>query len=169
VAARKRSVNSAAIARCRYSRWRLRHTCPELAKAETTQRGTALARSASGSTIVPELLPSSSVTRLRPAIDRMRAPTGGLPVNVTLAGTGSVTSHSPTVGPSPWTTPKTPGGSSASARISASLTAVSGVSSAGFRTSVLPAASAGATLWATRLRGKLNGVTAATTPTGVRW
>ena len=49
-----------------------------------------------------------------------------------------------------------------------SLTAASGVHVAGLSTSVLPAAMAGATLWATRFSGKLNGLIAAITPTGRR-
>ena len=44
----------------------------------------------------------------------------------------------------------------------------SGVWLAGLSTSGQPAARAGATLWATRLRGKLNGVMPPTTPTGKR-
>ncbi len=151
-----------------YSRCRLMHTCPALAKADITQRGTAASRLASGSTMVPELLPSSSVTRLRPACCRMCAPTGGLPVKETFAGTGCRTSASPVPGPSPCTSSSTPSGSPASRRQSAIRTAVSGVSSAGLSTTVLPAASAGATLCATRLSGKLNGVIADTTPSGAR-
>jgi len=45
---------------------------------------------------------------------------------------------------------------------------VIGTWEAGRRTTVLPTARAGATLWATRLRGKLKGVMAVTTPTGNR-
>ena len=43
-----------------------------------------------------------------------------------------------------------------------------GVELAGLSTRVFPAARAGATLWATRLSGKLNGLIAAITPTGRR-
>jgi hypothetical protein len=63
---------------------------------------------------------------------------------------------------------KTPSGSPAAFNTWPSSAAVSGVSSAGFSTIVLPAASAGPTLCATRFSGKLNGVIAATTPSGVR-
>ena len=73
-------------------------------------RGTAASRLASGSTMVPELFPSSSVTRLSPAFCRMCAPTGGLPVKETFAGTGCLTSASPVTGPSPWTSSSTPSG-----------------------------------------------------------
>ena len=60
------------------------------------------------------------------------------------------------------------GGRPASSRISTSVSAESGVSLAGLRITALPAASAGPTLWQTRLSGKLNGVIAATTPHGTR-
>lgn len=52
--------------------------------------------------------------------------------------------------------------------ICASLSAESGVSDAGLCTTQLPAASAGAILDTDRTSGKLNGVTAATTPSGSR-
>ena len=59
-----------------------------------------------------------------------------------------------------------PGGSPASAMVSASSPADSGVRSDGLSTTAQPAARAGATLCSTRLSGKLNGVIAATTPNG---
>ncbi len=95
-------------------------------------------------------------------------PATALPVSVTLATRGSVTNHSPTLLPGPTTRFKAPAGSPASARTWQSNTAVMGVVLAGLRTRAFPAAKAGATLWATRLSGKLNGVMATTTPTGRR-
>ncbi len=66
----------------------------------------------------------------------------------------------------------TPGGSPSSAAASVTsaptLSPLSGVAEAGLTTIVLPAASAGATLCATRLKGELNGVIAATGPIGKR-
>ena len=60
-----------------------------------------------------------------------------------------------------------PGGSPhSSSSSSASAIADSGVCDAGFSTTGQPAAIAGATLWATRLSGKLNGLIAPTTPIG---
>ena len=50
----------------------------------------------------------------------------------------------------------------------ASAIADSGVCDAGFSTIGQPAAIAGATLWATRFSGKLNGLIAPTTPIGTR-
>ena len=97
---------------------------------------------------------------MRPATFRMCAPTGGLPVKETLAGPGCRTSASPVTSPGPCTSSMTPSGRPASRKHSAIRMAVSGVSSAGFSTSVFPAASAGPTLCATRFSGKLNGVIA---------
>src|SRR3546814_16596875 len=71
-------------------------------------------------------------------------------------------------GASPRTRLSTPAGSPASSASTASASAESGVSSAGLRTTVQPAASAGATLRVTIASGKFHGVIAATTPTGPR-
>ncbi len=60
----------------------------------------------------------------------------------------------------------TPGGKPASTQISAKASAVSGVYSAGFRTTVLPAASAGAIFQASMSSGKFHGMICPQTPTG---
>ena len=60
----------------------------------------------------------------------------------------------------------TPGGSPASAQISAKASAVSGVNSAGFSTTVLPAASAGAIFQDSISNGKFHGMICPQTPTG---
>ncbi len=60
----------------------------------------------------------------------------------------------------------TPGGSPASAASSAKSRAVSGVVSAGFSTTVLPVASAGATFQASIIIGKFHGITCPATPSG---
>jgi hypothetical protein len=59
-----------------------------------------------------------------------------------------------------------PGGSSASRQISASSIAVSGVVSAGFSTTVLPHASAGAIFHAAISSGKFHGMICPQTPIG---
>ncbi len=64
------------------------------------------------------------------------------------------------------TTLSTPAGRPASSASTASASAVSGVCSAGFSTTVQPAASAGAALRVTIAAGKFHGVMQATTPTG---
>ena len=72
------------------------------------------------------------------------------------------------VSPGPHTSCRNPGGSPASSRVCASATEHSGVCSAGLSTTALPAARAGPTLCTTVFSGALNGVIAATTPTGTR-
>ncbi len=62
----------------------------------------------------------------------------------------------------------TPFGSPTSAQISAKASAVSGVYSAGFSTTVLPAASAGAIFQASISSGKFHGMIWPQTPTGLR-
>ena len=62
----------------------------------------------------------------------------------------------------------TPFGRSVSSRISASRSAVSGVLDAGFRTQVLPIASAGASFQTAITSGKFHGMIPAHTPTGSR-
>ena len=114
------------------------------------------------------LLPSSIVTRLIPAVWQMCSPTSRLPVKVTFRTRLSATSRSPISPPEPVSVLIASGGSPASSRISVSLSAESGVSVAGFTMTALPPAMAGPTLWQTRLRGKLKGLIATTTPQGTR-
>ena len=64
------------------------------------------------------------------------------------------------------TTLRTPGGSSASASTSASNSADPDAAAAGFQTTALPHASAGASFQAGIASGKFQGVIAQTTPTG---
>ena len=70
--------------------------------------------------------------------------------------------------PSPVTMLTTPAGSRAACTSSANASAVSEVYSAGFSTSVLPAASAGAIFQASISSGKFQGMIWPTTPTGVQ-
>src|SRR5690348_18510435 len=60
----------------------------------------------------------------------------------------------------------TPGGRSACRQMSANISADSGVVSAGLRTTVLPAASAGAIFHASIRSGKFHGMTWPATPSG---
>ena len=73
----------------------------------------------------------------------MPRPTSVEPVNATFATSGCSTSRCPQTLPGPATTFSTPSGRPASSAIFSSSSAVSGVSSAGLSTIVLPAASAG--------------------------
>ena len=100
--------------------------CPELAKPPASTRCTASSRLASSSTMVAELLPSSSVTIFMPASLAIWRPTGGLPVKLTMLVRSSVTILLPMVLPEPTTTWRTPSGRPASLRSSPSRIAVSG-------------------------------------------
>ena len=130
--------------------------------------GAAVSRSASGSTITGVELPSSSADALARLALADAPADGGLPVKEIIGTSGwSTRAFRPTrrrrSRPS-----KNPSGSPASARVRASSSADRGVEEAGFSTTGQPAAIAGASLCATRLRGKLKGEIAPTTPTGSR-
>ena len=75
---------------------------------------------------------------------------------------------SPTSGPPPGTTFRTPRGSPASPASSATRSAVSVVSGAGLTTTEQPAASAGPIFQASISMGKFHGRTRPTTPIGSR-
>ena len=101
-----------------------------------------------------------------PASSRWIAlPTSVDPVNAILSTSSCVTSAAPVL-PSPVTMLTTPGGSSAWRTTSQNSSAVSGVVSAGLRTTVLPHASAGAIFHASMSSGKFQGMICPATPTG---
>ncbi len=75
------------------------------------------------------------------------------PVNETLSTPGWDTRYAPVVGPSPGTTLTTPGGIPTSVASSPSRSAVSGVCGSGLRTTVQPAAIAGASFQAAIITG----------------
>ena len=101
-----------------------------------------------------------------PATDLAIArPTSVEPVKATLSASGWPTSARP-VSPAPVMMLTTPGGRSACWQISANSSAVSGVVSAGLRTTVLPQARAGAIFQASIRNGKFHGITWAATPSG---
>ena len=117
--------------------------------------------------MTPALPPSSSTTFFLPARAFIRQPTDGDPVKVRSLKRSSSTIRSPSsrlIG----RMLTAPSGSPASAMISATLSMTSGSLDGGLRTIGLPEAIAGATLWAARLSGKLNGLIAAIGPIGNR-
>jgi hypothetical protein len=128
----------------------------------------ARARSASAKTTLALLPPSSRVSRFtwsaQPAM--ICLPTSVEPVKQILRTAGWVTNRCPTTLPLPGRTVKTLSGMPASRASSASRSAVSGVSSAGLRTTVLPAASAGANPQPAIGIGKFHGTMTPTTPSG---
>ena len=93
-------------------------------------------------------------------------PTSVEPVNAILSTSPCSTSAWPIAGP-PARMLTTPGGRSHSAMICASVSAVSGVVSAGLSTTVLPVASAGAIFQAAISSGKFQGMICAATPIGL--
>ena len=128
---------------------------------------TAWSSGASSNTMLAALPPSSRVSFLPdPARVRWIAlPTSVEPVKATLSTPSWPTRAAP-VSPAPVRMLTTPSGSSASWRISPRRRAVSEVVSAGLRTTVLPAARAGASFQAAISSGKFQGMTWAATPRG---
>ncbi|MEY9485949.1 hypothetical protein RKD26_001743 [Streptomyces calvus] len=117
---------------------------PALKKPATEMSSTALGMSVSSKTTTGALPPSSRWTRLRSleADSATDMPARTEPVMEAIAGVGCSTIMRP-VSRSPQMTLKTPLGR-IEPRISASRTVEAGVVSEGFRTTVLPAAIAGA-------------------------
>ena len=107
---------------------------------------------------------SESVCGVAAVALRIARPTSVEPVNAILSTSGCFTSASP-VEPSPVTMLTTPAGTRL-LQISAKASAVSGVNSAGFRTTVFPVASAGAIFHASISKGKFQGMIWPTTPQG---
>ena len=90
------------------------------------------------------------------------------PVKEISGTSGCFTSASPASSPSPLTRLKTPAGTPASWKMSAHSDADSGVNSAGFSTTVLPVASAGASFHDSSMNGVFHGVMRPATPIGLR-
>ena len=142
--------------------------CPANEKALAAMAAAAAATSASAVTITGVALPSSRFTFFRGARSFSFQPTAPEPVKVIALTRSSSIRTSPISDDGPATTLSQPGGSPASSSSSASRSAESGVWLAGLSTTAQPAASAGASLWATRLSGKLKGLIAPTIPIGRR-
>ncbi len=147
---------------------RAQQSCPALSNTPYGACAAAFSRSASANTMLADFPPSSSVTRFtcsaHPAM--ICLPTAVDPVKTTFRTAGCVTNRCPTTDPLPATTSNTPGGKPASKANSPSRSAVSGVSSAGLSTTVLPAASAGAKPQPAMGIGKFHGTITPTTPSG---
>ncbi len=163
----RRAVKRSATPSATRIREPAQQTWPWLNQIASTTPSTAASRSASGKTMNGDLPPSSSVSFLpEPAVwRRISLPTSVEPVKAILSTSGWPTIAAP-VSPSPVTMLTTPFGRPISSQILAKASAVSGVYSAGFRTTVLPAASAGAIFHASMRSGKFQGITCPQTPTG---
>ncbi|MNE39005.1 hypothetical protein D3C80_1329290 [compost metagenome] len=95
-------------------------------------------------------------------------PTWVEPVNTRQSTSGCRPRARPAVSPRPGTTFSTPSGTPASSASSARRNAENGDCSAGLSTTLLPAASAGASFQAAMSSGKFHGTTAAITPSASR-
>src|SRR5690606_4797346 len=118
-----------------------------------------------------DLPPSSRNTRLRDSAAEAITlrPVAVEPVNDTRSTRGSVDNMAPRAWSDELTTLSTPAGMSVSVEARwASAAAAQGVSGAGWRTTVHPAARAGPTLARLIWCGKFHGVIAPTTPAGSR-
>ncbi len=131
---------------------------------------TASSRSASAKMTFGLLPPSSNVVRLSvsAAAFWMILAVSTWPVKAILSTSGCATRAAPAVSPKPLIKLITPGGKPASIASSPIRSAVSGVCSAGFMTTVLPQASAGPHFQASITSGKFQGMICPTTPTGCR-
>ena len=163
-------MNESSAERSTRIRERAQQSWPALPNTAPGAAAAAAWMSASANTTFADLPPSSSVTRLivSAAPAAIRRPTSVEPVNATFATSGCSTSRAPAVEPGPTSTFTTPSGIPASTAIRSNSIAVSGVSSAGLSTTVLPAASAGASFHDAIVSGKFHGVISATTPSGSR-
>ena len=152
-------------------RERAQQSWPALPNTAPGAAAAAASRSASAKTRFGLLPPSSSVTRLivlrrargDPAADLGRPGEGDLG-HVGVLDQPRARRWSP----GPATTLTTPSGRPASSAIRSNSSAVSGVSSAGLSTAVLPAARHGPSFQAAMASGKFQGVISATTPSGSR-
>jgi hypothetical protein len=163
-------MNSSRIGRSTSTRDRAQQSWPAFAKTAIGAAAAAASTSASAKITFADLPPSSSVTRLivAAAPSAIPRPTSVDPVKAIFATSGCSTSRCPTTLPGPATTLSTPSGTPASSAMRSSSSAVSGVSAAGFSTTVLPAASAGATFQDAMTSGKFHGTIRPTTPSGSR-
>ena len=135
----------------------------------TADPASVASRSASSSTRLTDLPPSSRNTRLRVGAEasRIRLPVAVEPVKATMSTSADVESTSPTRWSAEVTMFTTPGGMSVSSAISRpSRVAFHGVSGAGLRMQVLPMASSGPNLLRMISTGKFHGTITPTTPTG---
>ena len=143
---------------------------PWLPKKPWASPGMTASRFASPRTICGDLPPSSSVTFLksRAAWTAISRPTSGLPVKLSLSTPGWRTSAAPAVSPKPGTTLTTPPGKPTSSMSFAIHSVDRDASSAGLRTTALPAASAGPSFQDAMSAGAFQAEIAPTTPTGSR-
>ena len=147
------------MASCTNRRDPAQQTCPWLNQIASTTPSIALSRSASSKTTNGDFPPSSSVKDLPdPAVfSLINFPTSVDPVNAILLISLWLTIISPTL-PSPVTILIRPFGTPADTHSSANKRAVKDVYSAGFSTTALPIAMAGAIFHESIRSGKFHGI-----------
>ena len=147
----------------------LEQRCPALWNAEASVSATTCSGSAEESTTIAFNPP---VSAMNGTIGPSRAASAWLiaravsyePVNTTPATSGCRTSGAPTASPVPGTSCSTSRGTPASCSSATARAAISGVCSAGFATTALPAISAAVT-WPVKIAsGKFQGLMQAKTP-----
>ncbi len=141
---------------------------PEFIITEATLDGMVAARSASSSTMLGDLPPSSWCTRLtvEAAVLATSIPARVEPVIEIMSMPGWAAMAAPTSGPVPLIMLNTPAGMPAASTISAKIWAEKGAISDGFSTTVQPVARAGPTLAQIWFIGQFQGVMKPTTPIG---
>lgn len=146
--------------------WPLEEKTPNITPAR------ACSMSASASTMVGDLPPSSSETGMifSAAACAIVRPVSVPPVKLTFPVRGWRTMASPTMLPRPGSTDRSPAGSESSSRARLisrpSASETSGVHSAGFSRTALPPARAGASFCASLATGEFQGLIAPMTPIG---
>ncbi len=163
------SMTRSAISVCRHKSRNAEHLCPALLKAENTASFTTCSGSAELSTNIAFWPPVSAISvpmaPSRPASVRLISRAVSVdPVNATPAILGSATARPPTDAPSPGRNCSTSRGTPALIRSSTARNATSGVCSAGFARTALPAASAAATWPVKMASGKFHGLMQTNTP-----
>ncbi len=157
-----------AMSRCTHSTRSAEQRWPALSNADTSASATTCSGSAELSAIIALRPPVSAISGTSgnrdASVRAMIAATSVDPVNATPATRASATSAAPTDSPRPGSRAITSAGSPARSITSTASAAVSGVCSAGFAATVLPAASAAAT-WPVKIAsGKFQGEMHANTP-----
>ena len=146
------------------------HFCPVPPKAPTTAHCAAKSKSASSMTTSGFFEPISAcnLAMFVAAAAATCLPVWYEPVKVTASTSFAEASFAPMPAPPPISKLKTPAGMSCFAMISDNATADAGVRVAGFHTTALPKASAGASFQLAVAIGKFHGEMTATTPNASR-
>ena len=148
--------------------------CPALSNADAITSATTCSGSAEESTTIAFCPPVSAISGIgrprsssRPARLRCSSRATSVdPVNITPRTRASATRRAPTTSPRPGRNCSASAGTPAACRRATAWAAISGVCSAGFASTLLPAASAAATCPVKIASGKFHGLMQTTGPNG---